>query len=31
VRLIRVAVNDIARVDVTSGEVEALIHDVNRV
>src|SRR5215471_5120248 len=31
VRLIRAAVNDIARVDVTSGEVEALHHDVNRV
>jgi len=30
VRLIRAAVNDIARVDVTSGEVEALHHDVNR-
>jgi hypothetical protein len=30
-RLIRAAVNDIARVDVTSGEVEALHQDVNRV
>jgi hypothetical protein len=30
-RLIRAAVNDIARVDVTSREVEALHHDVNRV
>jgi hypothetical protein len=30
VRLIRAAVNDIARTDVTSGEVEALHHDVNR-
>ena len=30
VRLIRAAVNDIARVDVTSGEVEALHHDLNR-
>ena len=30
-RLIRPAVNDIARVDVTSGEVEALHHDVHRV
>jgi cell division protein FtsB len=30
-RLIRAAVNDIARTNVTSGEVEALHHDVNRV
>jgi archaellum component FlaC len=31
VRMIRAAVNDIARTDVTSGEVEALHHDLNRV
>src|ERR1700685_230953 len=31
VRMIRAAVNDIARIDVTSGEVEALHHDLNRV
>jgi len=30
VRLIRAAVNDIARTEVTSGEVEALHHDVNK-
>jgi phage shock protein A len=30
VRMIRAAVNDIARTDVTSGEVEALHHDLNR-
>lgn len=30
VRLIRAAVNDIARTDVTSGEVEAIHHDLNR-
>jgi chromosome segregation ATPase len=31
VRMIRAAVNDIARTDITSGEVEALRHDLNRV
>jgi hypothetical protein len=30
VRLIRAAVNDMARTDVTAGEIEALHHDVNR-
>jgi chromosome segregation ATPase len=30
VRMIRAAVNDIARTDVTSGEVEALHHDLNQ-
>ena len=29
-RMIRAAVNDIAKVDVTSGEVEAMHHDLNR-
>lgn len=30
IRLIRAAVNDIARTDVTSGEIEASHHDLNR-
>jgi hypothetical protein len=30
VRMIRAAVNDIAKVNVTSGEIEAIHHDLNR-